>query len=62
MTLPLYDIFKKHGDALVWVEAAPELESAKQRLEELAKQNRCEYIVFDHRQRQIVVSSNVSIP
>jgi hypothetical protein len=61
MTLPRYDIFKKHEEAVVWVEAALDLESAKKRSEELAKQNCCQYVVFDHRQQQIVARLNVSI-
>jgi hypothetical protein len=56
MTLPAYDIYKEKGGQLVWVEVAQDLESAKKRIEELAKQNRCEYVVFDQDQRRIVAS------
>jgi hypothetical protein len=55
MASPSYDIFKQQDDSFVWVEAAPDLESAMKRSKELAKQNRCEYIVFDPRQQKIVV-------
>jgi hypothetical protein len=54
MRSPAYDIFKKHEAALVWVASADDLESAKKRLEELAKQTRCECVVFDQRQQQVV--------
>jgi hypothetical protein len=61
MTLPRYDIFKKHEDSLVWVEVAPDLASAKKRLEELSKQNLCEYVVFDQHQQQVVARLNLSV-
>ena len=61
MALPSYDIFKQQGDSLVWVEAAPDLDSALKRSEELAKQNRCEYVVFDSRQQKVVVRLHPSL-
>jgi hypothetical protein len=61
MALPRYDIFKKHEDALVWVESAHDLEGAKRRIEELAKQGHCEHVVFDHRQQQVVARLNPSV-
>jgi hypothetical protein len=39
-----YDIFKKGDAELIWVEAAHDLESAKKRIEDLAKQNHTEYV------------------
>ncbi len=56
MHSPTYDILKKEGLALVWVEAAYDLGEAKVRIEELIGQSRGEYIVFDQRSRQIVAS------
>jgi hypothetical protein len=55
MALPPYDILKKDAVALVWVEAAQDLESAKQRIQELsAGKCNAEYVIFDQRSRQIV--------
>jgi hypothetical protein len=56
--LAAYDIFRKQDGALVWIEAVPDLASAKQRLAELSKQNLCEYVIFDQHQQQIVASLN----
>ena len=56
MALPAYDIFKKQDSELIWVEAAQDLESAKRRIEELAKQNRREHVVYDTRVKRIVAS------
>jgi hypothetical protein len=60
MAFAAYDIFRKQDGALVWLEAVPDLATAKKRLEELAKQNRCEYVVYDQHQQQVVVRLNVS--
>jgi hypothetical protein len=56
MTLPAYDIFKEKGGQLVWVEIAQDLESATKRIEGLAKQDGCEYVVVDQSARRIVAS------
>jgi hypothetical protein len=56
-----YDIFRKQDGALVWIEAVPDLASAKKRLEELSKQNLCEYVVFDQHQQQVVARLNPSV-
>jgi hypothetical protein len=61
MASPSYDIFKQVDGSLVWVEAALDLESAMKRSKELARQNGCEYVVFDPRQQQVVVRLNPSI-
>src|SRR5258707_15789745 len=60
MTLPAYDIFKKHDAALVWVESAQDLATAKKRVEELSKQSPCEYFVFDQRHQRVVARLNPS--
>ena len=56
MPSPAYDIFKKGDAELIWVETARDLQSAKTRIEELARQNRCEYVVYDQRAKRIVAS------
>jgi len=55
MVLPAYDILKKDAAALVWVETANDLESAKLRVKELAARSHGEYVIFDQRTREIVV-------
>jgi hypothetical protein len=61
MPIPAYDILKKEGLALVWVEAAYNIRTAKVRIEEIIRQQRGEYVVFDQRSRQIVASLDSSI-
>jgi len=56
MQTPAYDILRKDGLALVWVETAYDIESARSRIERLADQSRNEYVVFDQHTRQIVAS------
>ena len=51
-----YDIFKKAGAELIWVEAAHDFAYAKRRIQELAKQNHTEYVVYDQGTRRIVAS------
>jgi hypothetical protein len=57
MTSAQYDIFKQHDSELVWIEAAQDIASAKKRIEELAAETHCEYVVFDQRAKRIVASS-----
>jgi hypothetical protein len=61
MNHPAYDILKKDGPALVWVEAAYDIGAAKARIEKLIGQSRGEYVVFDQRSREIVASLDSSI-
>jgi hypothetical protein len=58
MGLPAYDIFQKQDGALMWVEPAEDLETAKKRAEQLAKQRRGEYVIFDQTRQQIVATLN----
>jgi hypothetical protein len=58
MPAPAYDIFKKKDAELIWVEAAHDLESAKKRIEQLARQYLCEHVVFDQRAKRIVASTS----
>ena len=48
MPTPVYDILKKEGLALVWVEAAYDIGAAKRRIEELIGQSCGEYVVNDY--------------
>jgi hypothetical protein len=58
MTTPDYDIFRKDPlGALAWVEAATNLQEAKARIEELATENRGEYIVFSQRGQLVLATS-----
>ena len=54
MQTPAYDIFKKEGIAVLWLEAVPGIEEAKLRIEEFTTPADCEYFVFDQTARQIV--------
>ena len=57
MRAPAYDVFRK--DLLgtpVWMETAPDLETAELRVTELAGRSPGEYFVFDQRTHQIVAS------
>jgi hypothetical protein len=56
MTIPAYDIFKNEKLGLVWIEAIADMESAKLRIAELARQSRGEYIVMDQRRGRIVAN------
>jgi hypothetical protein len=51
-----YDILKKDAAELVWLEAAFDLESAKSRVKELARNSNEEYVIFDQRTKRIVAS------
>jgi hypothetical protein len=51
-----YDILKKDAAELVWLEAAHDLETAKDRVKELAARSDGEYVIFDQRTRRIVAS------
>ena len=54
MVVPAYDILKKDAAALVWIEAAEDLEFAKLRIRELAARCEAEYIIFDQRTSEVV--------
>ena len=43
MTLPTYDIMKKEHNKFVWVEAAPDIQSAKKRVYELSRHGDAEF-------------------
>ena len=60
MTSAQYDIFifKQNDSELVWIEAAQDIASAKRRIEALALETHCEYVVFDQRAKRIVASSS----
>jgi hypothetical protein len=54
MLVEAYDIFRKDAAALVWVEALPDLQTAEQRVKELAQRSHGEYVIYDQRKQQIV--------
>jgi hypothetical protein len=57
MTSAQYDIFKKHDSELVWIEAARDIASAQKRIEALATETQCQYVIYDHRAKRIVANS-----
>jgi hypothetical protein len=60
MLLPPYDILKKDAAALVWIEAAEDLECAKLRIKQLAARCEAEYIIFDQRSSEVVARLDAS--
>jgi hypothetical protein len=54
MVVPPYDVLKKDAAAVIWVEAAEDLEIAKLRIQELAARCEAEYVIFDSRTSEIV--------
>jgi hypothetical protein len=58
MLCAAYDILKKEAAALIWVEAAYDLESARLRVKELVASSPDEYVIFDQRNRRIISNSN----
>ena len=57
MTLPAYDIFKKDGaEGLIWIGAAPDLESARMRITELSRQVEAEFVIYNQDTQQVVAS------
>ncbi len=50
----LYDILKKDGVYLIWVEQARDLERARSRIIQLTAQSHIEHVVFDRRTSKIV--------
>jgi hypothetical protein len=56
VTSPQYDIFEQREAELIWIEAARDLASAKQRIEELAGRNSRQYVVYDQLTKRIVAT------
>jgi hypothetical protein len=56
MTLPSYDIVKKESNNFVWVDAAHDIHSAKQRVHELSRHSQAEFVIFDERTLQVVAT------
>jgi hypothetical protein len=54
MVVPRYDILRQESEALVWVEAVHELESAQLLVKELFARSHGEYLIFDQHALQIV--------
>jgi hypothetical protein len=58
MSLAAYDIFRKDAAAaMIWVEAVEDLESAKMRVKELARNSNTEYAIFNQHTKQIVFAA-----
>jgi predicted GIY-YIG superfamily endonuclease len=55
--LPTYDIFKRSDENLVWVEAVSDLDTANARIKELQRCSKEEFVVFDQRTQELVVSN-----
>ena len=53
---PQYDILKKDGLAVVWIEASSDIEVAESRIKELVRQFNGEYVIFDQRLGQMVAT------
>jgi hypothetical protein len=60
MLAAVYDILRRDGLDLVWIEAAYNFEAAKSRIDELRRQSRGEYVVFDQRKRQMIAEVDSS--
>lgn len=53
---PQYDILKKEGLAVVWIEASSDIDAAESRIKELARQFSGEYVIFDQRLGQMIAN------
>jgi hypothetical protein len=51
-----YDILKKDGLAVVWIEASSDIAVAESRIKELARQFSGGYVIFDQRLGQMVAT------
>jgi hypothetical protein len=57
-TLPIYNILKRRDDGtLAWVEAVPDLDTANARVKELRKSSDGEYVIFDQKTQELVLSN-----
>ena len=61
MTLPAYDIVMKEGKNFVWVEAADDIQSAKKRVCELARNSDAELVIFNEHTLQVVATFGTPI-
>jgi hypothetical protein len=55
-----YDILRKDAAALIWVEAAHDLETARLRVKELIASSQRDFVIFDQRTRKIISSGDGS--
>lgn len=53
---PQYDILKKEGLAVVWIEASSDIDAAGSRIKELVRQFSSEYVIFDQRLGQMIAN------
>jgi hypothetical protein len=56
MTLCPYDILKKEANTFVWVEAAHDIQSAKNRVYELSRHSDAEFVIFNEHTLQVVAT------
>ena len=56
MTLPSYDIVMKEGKNFVWVEAAHDIQSARNRVNELSRHSEAEFVIFNEHTLQVVAT------
>ena len=56
MTLPAYDIVKKEANNFVWVEAAHDIQSARNRVYELSRHSDAEFVIFNEHTLQVVAT------
>ncbi len=54
MTLCPYDIVKKEANNFVWVEAAHDIQSAKNRVYELSRDSDAQFVIFNEHTLQVV--------
>jgi hypothetical protein len=52
--VPKYDIFKKTGKSVVWVEAVEDIVTVKKRLLSLGVREKDDYCVWDSTQQQFI--------
>jgi hypothetical protein len=55
-TFPTYDIVKKEHNNFVWMEAARDIQSAKERVYELSRDSDAEFVIFSEDTLQVVAT------
>jgi hypothetical protein len=61
MTLCPYDILKKEANTFVWMEAAHDIQSAKNRVYELSRNSDAEFVIFNEHTLQVVATFESSM-
>jgi hypothetical protein len=60
MTSCPYDIVKKEGNNFVWVAAAHDIQSAKNRVYELSQDSDAQFVIFNEHTLQVVATFETS--